>query len=334
MKKLFALAIALMMALCCVGVLAEDQVGVYTIYNKTGETVTELTITDNVSGEVSENFAGEGLAADAKIEVTMTLPEGEDGHHRYTLTFKTEGGYEGVFATLSNEVAPITLLAADAMTGATQINFFVPSQVGVYTIYNKTGETVTELTITDNVSGEVSENFAGEGLAADAVVEATMKLSVEEDGHHRYTLAFKTEGGYEGVFATLSNEVAPITLLSADAMTGATQINFFVPKQVGIYTVYNKTGEKVTELTITDNVTGEVSENFAGEGLDADAVIEVKMELPADQDAHHRYTLTFKTEGGYEGVFATLSNEVAPITLLAADAMTGATPITFFAPQE
>ena len=45
-------------------------------------------------------------------------------------------------------------------------------------------------------------------------------------------------------------------------------------------------------------------------------------------------TVAFKTEGGYEAKFETLHIEVAPITLLAQDALSGATPISFFAPAE
>ena len=107
---------------------ANAQVGTYTIYNKTGETVTELYITDNVTGEKSVNYAVNGFAADAVNTITCSLPEGEDGNRRLTLSFKTEGGYEGTFETLSIEVAPITLLAEDAKTGATAISFFAPAE--------------------------------------------------------------------------------------------------------------------------------------------------------------------------------------------------------------
>ena len=107
---------------------ASAQVGTYTIYNKTGETVTELFITDNVTGEKSANYAVNGFAADAVNTITCSLPGGEDGSHRLTLSFKTEGGYEGTFETLSIEVAPITLLAEDAKTGATAITFFAPAE--------------------------------------------------------------------------------------------------------------------------------------------------------------------------------------------------------------
>lgn len=107
---------------------ASDQVGTYVIYNKTGETVTSLTLTDNVTGKVGANLAGAGMAPDAAMTITTSLAGSEDGHHRLTLTFVTESGYTGTFATLSIEVAPITLLAPDAMTGATQISFFAPAE--------------------------------------------------------------------------------------------------------------------------------------------------------------------------------------------------------------
>ncbi len=107
---------------------AGDNVATYTIYNKTGETVTELYLTDNETGAQSVNYAVNGMAADACNVITCTLPAGLDGHHRLTLSFKTESGYEAKFETLSYEVAPITLLAQDAMTGATPITFKAPEQ--------------------------------------------------------------------------------------------------------------------------------------------------------------------------------------------------------------
>ena len=105
---------------------AGAQTGTYTLYNKTGETIVELTFTDNVTGEVSANLAGDGFAADAQKTVTYTIPGGEDGHGRLTFTFKTEGGYVGVFGTLSIEVAPMTLIEVDAESGATTLSFFPP----------------------------------------------------------------------------------------------------------------------------------------------------------------------------------------------------------------
>ncbi|MBQ9263289.1 MAG: hypothetical protein IJ189_03655 [Clostridia bacterium] len=101
---------------------ANNQVGKYTLYNKTGETVTEIYLTDNVTGEKSANLAGAGLAADGRLFVSKTLPGSEDGEHRLTLSFVTESGLEGAFTTLSIETAFINLLDADAMSSATNNN--------------------------------------------------------------------------------------------------------------------------------------------------------------------------------------------------------------------
>ena len=65
MKKVFSLLLALSLVLTCVFALAEaNETCTYTIFNETGEKVTELYVTDNLTGEKSENFAGEeGLIA-------------------------------------------------------------------------------------------------------------------------------------------------------------------------------------------------------------------------------------------------------------------------------
>ena len=60
MKKVFSLLLALSLVLTCVFALAEEtETCTYTIFNETGEKVTELYVTDNLTGEKSENFAGE-----------------------------------------------------------------------------------------------------------------------------------------------------------------------------------------------------------------------------------------------------------------------------------
>ena len=107
---------------------ALNPVGTYTVYNTTGETVTELYLIDNLTGEKGVNYAVNGFAADACWVITRTItPEEKDAGYSMTLTFKTESGYEGSFPTLHIEVAPIYLLSADGMTGATQISFKAPA---------------------------------------------------------------------------------------------------------------------------------------------------------------------------------------------------------------
>ena len=108
---------------------AKASTGTYTFYNKTGETVTELYLIDNLTGEKGVNYAVNGFAADAKSVITRTVSAEEiAAGYSMTVFFKTESGYEGQFATLHIETAPITLLSADAMTGATFISFFAPAE--------------------------------------------------------------------------------------------------------------------------------------------------------------------------------------------------------------
>lgn len=233
MKKIIALVLGfILMSGCACAFAEEEDICTYTIFNETGETVTELYITDNGTGEKSENYAGEeGLAKDAVIEISGTNKEG----YLVTLSFRTESGYEAAFESLHFETVPITLFSGqtveenkaaagpDATTGATPISFFAP--VCVYTIYNATGEKVTELYLTD-ATGLTSDNFAGEGLGDGEYVE----INSTKTADYLLTLSFKTESGYEGTFTTLHFETVPISLLAADAATGATPISFRAPE--------------------------------------------------------------------------------------------------------
>ena len=109
-------------------VAAGIQTGHYTVYNETGETVTELYIAHNETGDKGENLVGEGLANGENLLVTKSIPASADGHGALTFTFVTESGYTGEFTTLSIEDAPMTLLAPDALTGATPLTFFAPTK--------------------------------------------------------------------------------------------------------------------------------------------------------------------------------------------------------------
>ena len=108
---------------------AKASTGTYTFCNKTGETVTELYLVDNLTGEKGPNYAVNGFAADATYVVTRTVSAEEiEAGYSMTVAFKTEGGYEAKFETLHIETAPITLLAQDALSGATPISFFAPAE--------------------------------------------------------------------------------------------------------------------------------------------------------------------------------------------------------------
>ena len=108
MKKIVAMFLALSLVVGCACVLAEEETCTYTIFNETGEAVTELYVTDNLTGEKSENYAGaEGLKNGGIVEINGTNKEG----YAITLSFKTESGYEGAFETLHFETVPITLFS-------------------------------------------------------------------------------------------------------------------------------------------------------------------------------------------------------------------------------
>ena len=98
----------------------------YTVYNTTGSTVSELYLYVAGSEDKGENLAGEGLADGEKV--VLTLPEDADQSAKYVLEFTTEDGTTQSFDTLSYEVAPISLLSADAAAGATPIAFSAPEQ--------------------------------------------------------------------------------------------------------------------------------------------------------------------------------------------------------------
>lgn len=105
-----------------------------------------------------------------------------------------------------------------------------------YDILNATGEKVVELYVYLNGSEDKGQNFAGEGIEPDASVLLDSNVSelfapVSEDNADVLTLEFVTESGYTGKFETLYREMANIHLLSADAMTGATPILFYVGEE-------------------------------------------------------------------------------------------------------
>lgn len=95
----------------------------------------------------------------------------------------------------------------------------------------------------------------------------------------------------------------------------------------GLYTIHNTTGELVSELYVYETGAEEKGENLAGEGLNDTERVEATYEGTTDTVL----TLEFTTESGFQGTFETLYIEEVNINLLAADAMTGATPIQFIA---
>ena len=83
---------------------AEVEPAEYTVYNTTGENVTDLYLYVAGSEDKGENLAADGLADGDSV--VLTLPEDADKSAEYVLEFTTEGGETQSFDTLSYEVAP------------------------------------------------------------------------------------------------------------------------------------------------------------------------------------------------------------------------------------
>ena len=210
-----------------------QTVGVYTVYNATGEGVTELYLYPTGDADKGENYAAGGHGfGDAHAKI-LTYDAADDPSVELTLEFTTNSGYTGKFETLHIETAPISLLAEDALTGATQIAF--QASKAVYNIFNTTGEEVTELYLYRTGSSDKGKNLiadaAEDGGSQVISFDAVPEMLLDDNGNMgAFTIEFTTASGYTGKFETLSYENAPISLISADDMTGATEIKFGVPQ--------------------------------------------------------------------------------------------------------
>ena len=95
---------------------------------------------------------------------------------------------------------------------------------------------------------------------------------------------------------------------------------------IGEYTLYNCTGEAITELYLYEAGDEDKGENMA---VDFEDGLVITVEGAADAVL----VLEFVTESGYTGIFETLHIETTPISLLMVDTTSGATSISFFAPE-
>ena len=160
-----------------------------------------------------------------------------------------------------------------------------------------------------------------------------MALQVAAYGSSSSSTASSTTAATEAATTAATEAAAADASTEATTEAAAEATTEEAIATTGSYTIYNETGEKVTELTVTRNDATEDAENYAGDaGLADGESVTVDKDYP-DATADTTLTLTFTTESGYTASFTTLGLEEAPITLLAADAMTGATPINFSIPQ-
>ena len=209
-----------------------------------GDTGTNMSMTIHAAANDLRGVDGSELYAVAKTAASATL-RGARGNSGVILSLLFKGlkralkGHdscdgilwaqalqEGVDAAYKAVMKPAegTILTVSRLAAAKAAN----NQTGYYTVYNKTGETVKELSLTINVTGE--KTVVAMDVPADAVKVIAFTVSGDVDPHHALTLAFTTESGYTAAMETLGVETAPVTLLAAEAMTGATPISFSAPK--------------------------------------------------------------------------------------------------------
>ena len=134
MKKILAMAMAAAMVLSFAACSSKQDssseevneptvaTGTYTVYNTTGDKITELYLHEAGSEDKGENWAGEGLAADASVEVNVEV-EKEAAIAGYNMTVEyvgEDGTSVVVFDSLHLEEANLFLKpAADVEGGAT-----------------------------------------------------------------------------------------------------------------------------------------------------------------------------------------------------------------------
>ena len=195
---------------------AETATGTYTLYNVTGEKLTELYLYETGSDK-GENHIPDGMKNNKQL--VLTYDAAADA--ALTLEYVTESGVSAKFETLHIEEVPIAMQSVDAASGATPIRFSVPEDTGSYKLVNTTGTTVSELYVYLN-GGEKGENLAGSGMEDGASVDFTITAPVDAS----LTLEFTTEADGTKTFETLHIENVTVNLLAADAMSGATPIQF------------------------------------------------------------------------------------------------------------
>lgn len=195
---------------------AETATGTYTLYNVTGEKLTELYLYETGSDK-GENRIPDGMKNNKKL--VLTYDAAADA--ALSLEYVTESGVSAKFETLRIEEVPIAMEAVDAASGATPIRFGVPEDTGSYKLVNTTGTTVSELYVYLN-GGEKGENLAGSGMEDGASVDFSITAPVDAS----LTVEFTTEADGTKTFETLHIENVTVNLLAADAMSGATPIQF------------------------------------------------------------------------------------------------------------
>ena len=208
------------------------------------ETASKTASADAASGATADTAAAEKkeaeTAADASSGASTAVTEADTETEA-----DAASGASDTAASAATEAAAIA--AADAASGASETTApastdassgteaaaaasadssadDLPDQAD-FTFYNSTGEEVTQIRLTRNDTGDVAVDYT-DGLPDGASTEITVDKDSSVTGGTTFTLSFTTESGYTAEFKTLRFEVAPVTLISEDAKSGATPIQF------------------------------------------------------------------------------------------------------------
>ena len=172
----------------------------------------------------------------------------------------------------------------------------------------------------------MNANFESHSISRRSFLKAAMAASAVS------ALAFTGCGGSASstvaASSTASSAAASSEAASSEAASSEAEV------ESAEYTVYNTTGENVTDLYLYVAGSEDKGENLAGEGLADGESIVITRDVEADKQADVVYVLEFTTEDGNTQSFDTLHYEVAPISLKSVDAAAGATAIAFEAPQK
>ena len=202
---------------------------------------------------------------------------------------------------------------------------------GQYMFHNMSSLVITKISLIKNSNVDNVCSIAPEGGLKPDETSGELGLFLEEgeDGAAGLTLIIEFEDGQVSIFDTLKYEKVMIEVLDpVDETTGATPIQFTAYRQMGHYWIKNATGGAVKDVTISTNGTEEYT---ATAEIPADGEVGIGWSIPDGDPTEHALTISFTLEDGTVQKFETLSIEDVTITLLAPDAMTGATPIAFSA---
>lgn len=205
----------------------------------------------------------------------------------------------------------------------TEENDSISPITGSYQVFNSLGSKITELYLYKTDTNKGDNKIGDDGLKNGDYVTLTYNGSQDSV----LTIEYVCEDGDTGKYDSLNVMDTPINLLAKNQRVGESILEFVKPDGEGLYTIHNNTGGNVTELYLYESLSSR-GKNYASDILVSGGEMELSYRAPLDAVL----TLEFITDTGESGIFKTLKIETVPIWLLAEDARTGATAVSFIEP--